>query len=93
MRLYVDNLPNKINDARLHELTLPFGKPQSANVARYLADGSSKGFGFIDYVDADEGRAAIAGLHGKNVDGQVLAVFETTAKTGQPWSRVLRTRG
>jgi len=93
MRLYVDNLSSKISDARLRELTLPFGEPQSANVARYIADGSSKGFGFIDYANADEARAAIAGLHGKNVDGQVLTVFETTAKTGHPWSRAMRMRG
>ena len=86
MRLYAGNLPSEINDTTLRELALAFGKPESANIARYLVGGMSKGFGFIDYANDDEGRAAIAGLNGKNVDGQRLIVFEATAAHARPWS-------
>lgn len=82
MKLYVGNLPSQITDKDLRELTLPFGKPEAANIARYLLGGASKGFGYIDYADPDEGRAAIAGLNGKNVRGQRLMVCEATAR---PW--------
>ena len=92
MRLYVGNLPSQINDVQLRELALPFGKPDSANIARYLVGGISKGFGFIDYTNDDEGRAAIAGLNGKDVHGQRLTVFEATAAHARPWSAV-RFRG
>ncbi len=85
MKLYVGNLPSQVNDAQLRELALPFGKPDSANIARYLVGGTSKGFGFVDYSNADEGRAAIAGLDGKKVHGQPLTVFEATAATARPW--------
>ena len=92
MKLYVGNLPNQINDVQLRELALPFGKPDSANIARYLVGGTSKGFGFVDYANADEGRAAIAGLNGKHVHGQPLTVFDATA-TARPWSASARSRG
>jgi RNA recognition motif-containing protein len=86
-RLYVGNLSRQITDAQLHELALPFGKPDAANVARELRGGASKGFGFIDYAVAEQARAAIAGLTGKKVDGQALKVFEATALKPHPWSR------
>lgn len=92
MKLYVGNLASQIDDKQLFELTLPFGKPDSANIARYLVGGKSKGFGYIDYANADEGRAAIAGLNGKTVLGQTLAVFEATAAKARPWSTSARPR-
>ncbi len=59
MRVYVGNLPPSINDVKLNELALAYGKPDSANIARLLAGGTSKGFGYIDYVNPDEAYAAI----------------------------------
>ena len=92
MRLYVGNLPSQINDTTLRELALPFGKPDSANIARYLVGGSSKGFGFVEYATADEGRAAIAGLNGKVIHGQPLTAFEATAAHARHWIPGARAR-
>lgn len=92
MRLYVGNLARQIDDTKLLELALPFGKPDSANIARYLVGGMSKGFGYVDYRTADEGRAAIAGLDGKDVQGQALTVFEAKAAHARPWSVTRRGR-
>ncbi|HEX6099747.1 MAG TPA: RNA-binding protein [Thermoanaerobaculia bacterium] len=86
MRLYIGNLPDWITDPQLYELALPFGKPQAANIARYLVGGKSKGFGYIDYATREEGRAAIAGLNGREIDGQRLTVYEATAVRARPWS-------
>ena len=86
MRLYVGNLPSQVTDTQLRDLALPFGKPESANIARYLVGGASKGFGYIEYSIAAEARAAIAGLNGKEVHGQRLTVFEATAAHARPWS-------
>lgn len=93
MKLYVGNLPSQITDIHLRDLALPFGKPESANIARYLVGGASKGFGYVDYSNLDEGRAAIAGLNGKVVHGQRLTVFEATAIHARPWTGTTRTRG
>ena len=86
MRIYVGNLASQITDTQLNDLALPFGKPDSANIARKLVGGASKGFGFIEYRTADEARAAISGLHGKHVLGKTLEVGEAKAHA-RPWSR------
>jgi cold-inducible RNA-binding protein len=93
MKLHVGNLSDQIDDIQLRELALPFGKPESANIARHLIGGASKGFGFVDYANADEGRAAIAGLHGKDVHGQRLTVSEASAANARPWTGGKRDRG
>lgn len=85
MRIYVGNLARQITDAQLNDLALPFGKPDSANIARTLVGGASKGFGFVEYRTAEEARAAITGLHGKEVHGQALEVREAALRA-RPWS-------
>ncbi len=90
MKIYVGNLSPKITDLQLRELALPFGDPDSANIARRIPGGASKGFAFIEYRTALEGRAAIAGLHGKNVHGQALIVFEAAALEVHAWSAAIR---
>lgn len=77
MKLYVGNLSKQINDAQLSDLGTPYGKLVSANVATERSSGESKGFGFIEYSTGDEGQAAIAGLNGREVNGQALKVNES----------------
>ena len=77
----IGNLSKQITDAQLSELAAPFGKPQSANVATERSSGASKGFGFVEFGSADEAKAAIVGLDGKDVNGQVLKVSEAKSKT------------
>ena len=76
MKLYVGNLSKQVNDAQLSDLATPYGKLVSANVATERGSGESKGFGFVEYTSADEGNAAIAGLDGRDVNGQALKVNE-----------------
>ena len=76
MKLYVGNLSKQVTDAQLNELATPYGTLASANVATERSDGASKGFGFLEYDNADEARAAITGLDGRDVNGQALKVNE-----------------
>ncbi|HWW62483.1 MAG TPA: RNA-binding protein, partial [Thermoanaerobaculia bacterium] len=87
MRIYIGNLPSSITDAQLRELALPFGKPQSANIARRLGSGESKGFGFIEYATDAEARAAISGLDGKVVQGQALTARLAKPAKAHPWAK------
>lgn len=77
MKLYVGNLSKQVTDAQLNELGAPYGQLVSANVATERKSGESKGFGFIEYSNADEARAAITGLDGRDVNGQALKVNES----------------
>lgn len=76
MKLYVGNLSKQITDAQLKDLAMPYGALVSANVATERSSGESKGFGFVEYNNDDEARAAITGLDGRDVNGQALKVNE-----------------
>jgi len=76
MKLYVGNLSKQITDAQLNDLAKPYGTLVSAAVATERSSGESKGFGFVEFSSADEARAAITGLDGREVNGQALKVNE-----------------
>ena len=42
----------------------------------------AKGFGFIEYSNTDDARAAITGLDGRAIDGQALKVSEAKPRKG-----------
>jgi cold-inducible RNA-binding protein len=80
MKVYVGNLSKQVTDAQLNDLATPFGTLASASVATDRASGESRGFGFLEYNNADEARAAITGLDGREVQGQALKVSEARSK-------------
>jgi cold-inducible RNA-binding protein len=82
MKLYVGNLSKQVTDAQLNDLAVPYGAIVSANVATERTGGESKGFGFIEFSNADEARAAITGLDGRDVHGQALKVNEARPRKG-----------
>jgi cold-inducible RNA-binding protein len=84
MKLYVGNLSKQITDAQLNDLAVPYGTLISANVATERSSGQSKGFGFVEFTTADEGRAAITGLDGRDVNGQALKVNEAKPRKDAP---------
>jgi len=59
-----------------------FGSPASAEVAKDRSTGQGRGFGFVEFSNDEEARAAIAGLNGKEVNGRTLKVNEARPKTG-----------
>ena len=84
MKLYVGNLSKQINDAQLKDLAVPFGTLVSAQVATERSSGESKGFGFVEYSTDAEAQAAIAGLDGRDVNGQALKVNESKPRKDGP---------
>ena len=81
MQVYVGNLSRHISDRQFHELVSPFGKPDSVSVPREPS-GRGKGYGVLEYANPDTARAAIAGLHGKDIDGQILNASAAEAANG-----------
>lgn len=83
MKLYVGNLSFSTTEDQLRELFGPYGVT-SASLVMDRDTGRPRGFGFVEVSDSAQGAAAIAALHGKNVDGRDLTVNE--AKPREPRS-------
>jgi len=80
MKVYIGNLSNEIDDAKFAELVAPFGTTNSVNLIKDRVTGASRGFGFVEYPNDEQAKAAIAGLNGKDVGGRVLKVNESQPK-------------
>src|SRR5438270_8093253 len=65
-----------VDSTALEQMFTPHGTVTSAQVIAYRDTGRSKGFGFVEMGSDAEAQAAIAALHGKEVDGRSLTVNE-----------------
>ena len=80
MKIYVGNLPKETTDTQLNELALPYGTPEAVNVATDRDTGAGKGFGFVQFANEQQGRAAIAGLDKKEINGLILKASEARSQ-------------
>jgi len=80
MKLYIGNIPFDSGDDELRELFTPFGAIGTALVIVDPRRGRSRGFGFVEFLDPAEGKAAIAGLNGREVGGRKLVVNEARSR-------------
>jgi RNA recognition motif-containing protein len=76
MKLYVGNLSFKTTEAQLRDLFAQYGEVSSAQLVMDRETGRPRGFGFVEFTNDEQARAAIAALHGQNVDGRDLTVNE-----------------
>ncbi len=76
-KLFIGNLPSSTTENDITELFSKFGTVRSLNLVTDIFSGQCKGFAFIE-MEGHEARAAIAGLDGKNFNGNSIKVnFET----------------
>ena len=76
MRLYVGNLSFNTSEQQLEELFASLGQVTPASLVRDRVTGQSRGFGFVDMTDANDGQAACATLDRREFDGRRLTVNE-----------------
>ncbi len=84
MKLFVAGLPYDLDDAELLEIFEKFGTVVTARVAMDKETGKSKGFGFVDMQNAEEGRDAIENLKDISLGKKPLVVKEAEEKSGPP---------
>jgi RNA recognition motif-containing protein len=84
VRLYVGNLPYSITQSRLQEIFSPFGALGEVTVISDKFSGRSKGFGFVEFENAEEARVAIEKLNGTDMDGRNIIVNEARPKEERP---------
>ncbi|MDX2119389.1 MAG: RNA-binding protein [Planctomycetota bacterium] len=82
MKLYVGNLPFSTSEAELRELFSAHGEVTSASLVMDRETGRPRGFGFVEFANADDAKNAINALHGKNINGRDLTVNEARPREG-----------
>lgn len=83
-KLYVGNLSYSVTDRDLEAMFTAHGAVASVSLITDRDSGRSKGFGFVEMGNAREADAAIAALHGKDVDGRSLIVNEARPREQKP---------
>lgn len=76
MKLFVGGLPFSTTDDELAAAFAVYGTVSSAKVITDRETGRSRGFGFVEFDNDDEGKAAIAGLDNKELGGRTIHVSE-----------------
>ncbi|OGL34687.1 RNA-binding protein [Candidatus Saccharibacteria bacterium RIFCSPHIGHO2_12_FULL_47_16b] len=75
-KLFVGGLPFSTTDDELKEAFAAHGTVASAVVIRDRDSGRSKGFGFVEYENDEEGKAAEAAMNGKDLGGRSISVAQ-----------------
>lgn len=73
-KLFVGGLPFATTDDELREAFAAHGAVASATVVRDRDTGRSKGFGFVEFENEDEGKAAQAAMNGSDLGGRTITV-------------------
>lgn len=86
MNIYVGNLSYQSSSDTLESAFSAFGTVVKASIVTDRETGRSKGFGFVEMSNADEGQQAIDGLNGKEIDGRSVKVNEARPREDRPRS-------
>ena len=80
MKLFIANVPHKLEEAELKTMLTPFGQVASVKLLTDPETGKRKGWGFIEMPVNDQAKAAIAALDGKEIHGRKIALSEAVEK-------------
>ena len=80
-KIYVGNLSFDSSEADLKGLFATYGEVESAKIIVDQFTNKSRGFGFIEMTNREEGLKAIQALDSKDLDGRTLKVNEAKPKT------------
>ena len=74
MNIYVGNISHSVTDDDLRKSFEEFGEVSSANVIKDKFTGDSRGFGFVEMENEEQGQSAISSLDGTELKGRSLTV-------------------
>jgi RNA recognition motif-containing protein len=81
MNIYVGDLAFAVTEADLRAAFELYGAVDAVRLITDQSSGQPKGFGFVEMPAAAEAQAAIAGLHGTELQGRRLTVGEGRPRT------------
>ncbi len=80
MNIFVARLNFKTSSEELEAAFAKFGQVSSAKIVKDRDSGRSKGFGFVEMPNEEEGKQAIAGLNETELDGRTIVVKPANPK-------------
>ena len=81
MNIYIGNISYDVDEKQLREVCEAYGNIATVTIIKDKFTGRSKGFGFIEVPDEDEGKTLIEGLNDSALDGRTLTVNEARPRT------------
>lgn len=81
MNIFVARLNFKTGHEELQKVFEQFGEVSSAKVITDRDTGRSKGYGFVEMPNEEEGNKAIAALNESELDGRTIIVKPANPKT------------
>lgn len=81
MNIYVGNLSYSVTSEDLRKAFEQFGEISSANVITDKFTGQSKGFGFVEMPNKEQGDSAIKNMDGVDLKGRSIRVNEARPRT------------
>ena len=79
--IFVGNLSFSTNEDELRQLFEPFGQVDRVSIMTDRDTGRSRGFGFVEMANNEDGEKAITALNGSQIGGRTLNVNEARPKT------------
>ena len=80
MNIFVARLNFKTGPELLESTFAQYGQVSSAKIVKDRDTGRSKGFGFVEMPNDEEGNKAIAALNETELDGRVIVVKPANPK-------------
>ncbi|GAB1445378.1 MAG: RNA-binding protein [Cyclobacteriaceae bacterium] len=81
MNIFVAKLNFKTGHDALEKAFAQYGEVTSAKIVTDRETGRSKGYGFVEMPNDDEGNNAIAALNETELDGRTIIVKPANSKT------------
>ena len=75
-RLYVGNLSFEATEADIEHAFSKYGDVKTVNIVKDRETGRSRGFGFVEMRDRQDGQKAIDGLNLQEIAGRAVTVNE-----------------
>ncbi|MBI1857167.1 RNA-binding protein [Candidatus Saccharibacteria bacterium] len=83
-KLFVGGLPFSTTDDELQQAFAQYGTVASAVVIRDRDTQRSKGFGFVEFENDEEGKAAQDAMNGKELGGRAITVNQAREREERP---------
>jgi len=91
--IFVGNLNFNTNEDELRQLFEAYGQVDRVSILTDRETGRSRGFGFVEMVNNEDGDKAIAALNGTQLGGRTINVNEARPKTERAGGGGGRDRG